>query len=324
MPIIESSYRPSWIFRNGHLNTIIPNQFREITEVAYVRERLELQDGDFVDLDFSCKESKSLVLILHGLEGDSTRVYAKGLVREANLKKMDACVLNQRGCSGSNNRLLQSYHSGWTEDLRFVIEWLIDIKKYDSIYIAGVSVGGNMTLKYLGEEGSSLPHQIKAAATVSVPVDLHSCVRELAKKSNWIYMQRFLKTLKAKAKFKLEQHSPSGLNADLIMNSKSFMDYDHEFTAKINGFDSGLDYWTKNSSGQFISEITIPTLLLTSLDDPFLGPECYPFEEAKNNSNFHLLVTKYGGHVGFVSQLPLNEKQFQEEKVFEFFESLWK
>lgn len=307
--------------RSAHLNTIIPNQLRQIKEVKYNRHRLELSDGDFVDLDFSVKNSNCIVLILHGLEGDSSRAYAKGIVRQANSKEWDACVLNQRGCSGEPNRLLKSYHSGRTDDLKYAVSWLITEKKYQTIYLAGISIGGNMTLKYLGEEGVNTPSEIKAAVTISVPVDLYSSVKELAKKSNWIYMRRFLKTLKSKAIQKVEQHPSWNGNLPAVLQSKSFRDFDHNFTAPINGFASGEDYWTKNSSLPFIPSIKIPTLLITSFDDPFLGPECYPIKEAKESKHFHLMTTEHGGHVGFVSNMRLTEKQWMEEEMFRFFQN---
>lgn len=318
MPIIESTYNPPWLFKNGHINTIISNQMRNIEGVNYDRQRFETPDGDFFDVDFSKKGSKTLALVLHGLEGNSERPYARGMVRQANNQGWDACVLNQRGCSGEANRLLTSYHSGWTTDLRFLINHFLKENYYETIFLIGISIGGNMTLKYLGEERTSVSPKIKAAVAVSAPVDLYSSVEQLAKKSTWVYMRRFLKTLKAKSKVKLAEHPECGIDLEALMHSKSFKDFDHQFTAPINGFESGMDYWTKNSSRPFIPLIQIPTLLITSLDDPFLGKKCYPIAEAKSSEFFHLMLTKYGGHVGFSSSMNIHFPTFSEEEAFNF------
>ena len=248
MPILDSAYNPPWLFKNGHLNTIISNQMRNIEGLNYNRQRFETPDGDFFDVDFSIKGSDTLVLVLHGLEGNSERPYAKGMVRGANNQGWDACVLNQRGCSGEANKLLNSYHSGWTTDLRFLIDHFVKENHYKTIFLVGISIGGNMVLKYLGEEGVAVSSKIKAAVAVSSPVDLYSSVEELAKPSTWVYMRRFLKTLKAKSRVKLAEHPESGIDLNSLMLSKSFKDFDHQFTAPVNGFDSGMDYWTKNSS----------------------------------------------------------------------------
>lgn len=318
MPILESNYHPPFFLKNPHLATIIPNRFRTITGVSYSRERLTLKDGDFIDLDFSSKASNRLVLILHGLEGNSQRAYAKGIVRQANVNNWDACVFNQRGCSGEANHSITSYHSGKTDDLSEVIEFLNQNKNYDSIHLVGFSLGGNIMLKYLGEESTSIPSIIKSAVAVSVPIDLESSSMELAKSSNRIYMKRFLKSLHAKTLQKINDFPDCGISIDELNRCNNFSDFDNLYTAPIHGFKNAHDYWKKSSAKQFLSEIQIPTLLINALDDPFLSKECIPFDIANQSKAFHLITPKHGGHVGFVNSFPLSHPQYIENISFDF------
>ena len=317
MPHIENtSYRAPWPFTNGHLSTIFHATIRFVAGVRYERERITLPDDDFVDLDWSRVGSKKLALISHGLEGDSRTPYMKGMVRAFNRRGWDAVAYNFRGCSGEPNKLLRSYHSGATEDLHAVIAHVLNLNQYDEVALIGFSLGGNLTLKYVGERGGIMSDIITKAAAVSVPCDLESCAEKLTLQTNSLYNQRFLKRLKSKVKAK-ESLLPEGMELNQFRKLKNLREFDDLFTAPINGFRDATDYWTQCSSRQFIHGIRITTLLINAWDDPFLTPSCFPVMEASVNDYFHLETTQEGGHVGFI-QFKGTGEYWHESRVAEF------
>lgn len=293
-------YEPAFIFRNPHLNTIYPHLFRKVTGIKYTRERLSTPDGDFIDLDFSSVASSKLVIIAHGLESNSNETYVKGMVKSFNKRKWDSVVMNFRGCSGEANLLPRSYHSGATEDLTCVIDYLKAHKNYAEIVLVGFSLGANLILKYLGESGHSIASSIQAAVAVSAPCCLKGSSTKLSKRSNQIYMQRFVTLLKEKMKQKAKTF-PGLVNYRDFRSVRSFQEFDDLYTAPFHGFRNAEDYWEQCSSKKYVESIKIPTLLINSLDDPFLNEECFPFKAAALNKNFQLETPAYGGHVGFVS-----------------------
>ena len=198
MPLITTSnYKPPFLFKNGHIQSIFPVLFRKIKTLPYVRQRIETPDNDFIDLDWSCVGAQRAAVVSHGLEGHSRRAYMQGMISALNRRGWDGVAFNFRGCSGQPNRLVRSYHSGATEDLHHVIRHVIAKQRYSAIALVGFSIGGNLTLKYLGEavQKSSL---IKCAAAISVPCDLEACARKLSAPSNTIYLKRFLRRVDAK------------------------------------------------------------------------------------------------------------------------------
>ncbi len=299
MPLIKNStYRPPFIFRNHHLNTMYPSLFRKVKGVEYVRQRIETPDDDFIDLDWSKVGSEKLVIVLHGLEGSADRAYVRGIIKRMNDLKWDGLGFNFRGCSGEDNRQARSYHSGETEDLDLIIQQVKKMGFYKEVAIVGFSLGGNVTLKYVGERGHQLDPIITHAVGISVPCHLESGSAELSKWHNKIYMHRFLVTLKEKAEAKRPQIADL-VDFEKIHASKDFYDFDHHLTAPVNGFESAIDYWTKSSSKQFLADIHIPALMINALDDSFLADESYPRSIAKNHPYFYLETPEYGGHVGF-------------------------
>ena len=199
MPLIKkSSYQKPFYLFNGHWETIIPSAFRTIKDVTYQRERLELADGDFLDLDWLRDQSQKLVVISHGLEGSSERHYSKGMAKYFSQRGWDAVAWNCRGCSGEINRLPRFYHHGATEDIAAVIQHAINLKKYSTIALVGFSMGGSMTLKYLGENSKKLHPSIKGGVALSVPCDLGASARELDRPNQLFYRNRFLKKLEKK------------------------------------------------------------------------------------------------------------------------------
>ncbi len=316
-----STYEPGLAFKSKHLNTIYRTLFQRIN-VNFERKRMETNDGDFMDIDFSKTGSSKLMVIIHGLEGSSNSKYVTALSHVSNEQGYDVAAVNLRGCSGEANRNLYSYHSGKTDDLAEIIDFLDLSENYDSYHIVGYSLGGNLLLKYLGEERSDYSSKLKAGIGVSVPCDLKGSSEAIAKFWNMVYMQRFLISLKKKTLIKIEQFPDVGLNKEAILKSKNFLDFDNYFTAPVNGFEDAEDYWARNSCKQFIGEIKIPSLLITSTDDPFLSLSCIPLKEAQTNKSFHLEVTNYGGHVGYNSNFENGSGFWLERRIIDYFETL--
>ena len=268
-----------------------------------------------------CGQSQ-LVVICHGLEASSQGAFEQCLARTLYKEGFDIVLVNYRGCSGEPNRLLKSYHSGKSEDLKCVIDYICAKKKYShyrDIYLVGNSVGGNIILKYLGEQGFDLPVQIKKAFTISVPLDLASSSRAMARKENKLYMSKFLGCLKAKIQDK-EELLTREINLKDFSKLKNFYDFDSRYTGPLNDFSSAEDYWLKASSKPYLNKIQIPTYILSSLDDSFLAKDCYPFSEAEHNKFIFLECSSHGGHSGFI-EFNTQGISYAEQEVVNFFSS---
>ncbi len=315
MPVIPTTYNPPFLLKNGHFSTILAGIARKINDFHQKRERIELLDGDFLDLDwsFSATPAHKVVILLHGLEGNAQRSYITGSAKEFNRNGLDACAVNFRGCSGTANRLFRSYHSGVTEDLKIVIEHILTTKKYSEIYLKGFSLGGNVVLKYLGE-GNTIPKAIKAAIAISVPCSLHSSSKQLHMPKNYLYAVRFKKHLVAKLREKQILFPDKVSDAD-IKNVRALQDFDDIYTSRAHGFKDALDYYEKCSSRQFLSQITTPSLIINAQNDSFLGPECYPKHEAEHNKKLYLEMPGHGGHVGFSGA---NNISYTEKRALDF------
>ena len=307
MPIImQSTYCPPPLFSNPHVQSVFPSVFRKVDGVCYRRERIETPDDDFVDVDWSRVGSHRVALVLHGLEGDSGRTYMRGMVRGLNRQGWDGAAMNFRSCSGECNRALRFYHSGDTEDIHTVLQHIVELKEYAEVALVGFSMGGNVILKYLGEQGARLHSRVKKAVAFSVPCDLASSARELSRLSNSFYLRRFLGMLHEKIRMKM-QLMPGRITDQGYEDIKTFKDYDDRYTSPIHGFAGAEDYWAKASSKPGIPRITIPTLLVNAADDPFLAKPCYPIDEAQASASFFLEIPEHGGHVGFVAFGPEGE-----------------
>jgi hypothetical protein len=299
MPIIsDSSYRPpSWL-PGGHAQTIHPVLFREAPVVIMRAERLELDDGDFLDLEWSGGGGEKLAIISHGLEGSSRAKYVRGMATALLKRGWDILAWNFRGCGDEPNRLPSFYHSGKTDDLELVIRHAMAVSPAKQIDLIGFSLGGNLTLKYIGERGRAIDPVIHRAIAFSAPCELACSSAELSKWQNRIYMERFLKTLRSKVVAKHEQF-PEALDVTGVAAMRTFAQFDDRFTAPLHGFEDAADYWMRSSSRQYLKNISVPTLLINAANDPILGPDCYPFPEAEQNGSFFLEVPAEGGHVGF-------------------------
>ncbi len=318
MQLFTKAYQPTLCFKNGHFNTIFTNLWRSWKlPVSYQRQRFSTPDKDFLDLDCSSIHSDKAMVLVHGLEGHAYSPYMKGMVKAANEAGWDALSLNLRGCSGANNAQPVTYHSGKTEDLNTAVEYTLSQDLYKKIAIVGFSLGGNLVLKYAGEQGSGLDERIMSIAAISNPFDLQAVAMNMDKVSNRLYKNRFLKTLKLKASQKLDQYPDLLINKDEVIKARSFYAFDNVFTAPLNGFRDAEDYWKKSSCRHFLRNIHKPALLINAIDDPFIPPYNIPFKKIKNNKNLVALSPKYGGHLGF-GKWRLNESLWHEKQVLSF------
>lgn len=299
MPLIETDYKPPLLFKNRHVNTIYSSLFRKTKPLSFKRKRIETLDDDFLDIDLIENGSRKIVILCHGLEGSSDSKYIQATAKLLSLNGYSVAAMNYRFCSGEINRQLVTYHSGKTDDLHTVINFVLP--NYDSVYLVGFSLGGNLILKYNGDGLFSLSPKIKANVAISVPVDLKGSSISLKRCENVLYRWRFLRTLSKKMHLKHQQF-PNELDLAPLKKIKTLTDFDDSFTSKINGFKDAEDYYLKASSKQFIHNISKPTLLINALDDPFLSESCFPISEAEENSNFFLMTPIDGGHVGFISK----------------------
>lgn len=316
MPNLESSFKPPFFFRNYHISTIYASLFRKVDFPKQLRERIELKDGDFIDLDWSFsykQKADKLLIILHGLEGNAQRPYVLGMARHFNQSGWDTAAVNFRGCSGEINRLYPSYNAGASGDLEQIISYIISKNKYPKLAVTGFSLGGNLLLKYLGE-GNELPKELKAAAAISVPCDLYGSVQKLAENSNYIYERKFILQLKKQLHIR-KSHFPNLIKKEEIKSCRSILDIDDLYTSRAHGYKNALDYYKKSSSLQFLENINIPTLLLNARNDNFLSKACFPVEIATRNTRLFLETPEYGGHVGFIQKGP---NTYSEVRVLEF------
>lgn len=316
MPILTADFNPSLPFKSAHFNTMYRPLFMKDT-IKYERKRITTWDADFIDLDFSCIGSKTLILLIHGLEGSSQSNYMITTSNHLNKAGFDTVCMNLRSCSGEDNLILETYHSGKTDDVHFIVQHLTSYYNYENIIIVGFSLGGNLTLKYLGEY-DDIPSIIKGGIAVSVPIDLTSSQAELLKLKNKIYLNEFIKSIKLKMLEKAEKFPEFNLNRKLLFKATKFRHLEKQYTVPVFGFKSSEDYWEKASAKPYISRIKVPSLLINSLDDSFLSKECYPFDEAKNSTIFHLLTPNYGGHVGFISSVNDTDNRWIEKNILKF------
>lgn len=316
MPILESTYKPPYIFRNYHFSTIYAAKLRKVKPVSQARERMHLEDGDFLDIDWSYSNScasRKVLIILHGLDGNAQRPYVLGLAHHFNYNAWDVAAINFRGCSGEINKLYRSYNAGASEDLKQVVAHILKNKKYESLAINGFSLGGNLLLKYLGE-GNNLPKELKAGVAISAPCDLYESLKKLDETRNWLYSKRFVRQLKKQLTLR-EKYFPNEINKKQIANCDNLYAIDELYTSQAHGFANALEYYKKSSALNFIPNINIPTLLINAKNDGFLSENSSPITIAENNSNFHLEMPEYGGHVGFLQK---KNTTYTEDRALEF------
>jgi predicted alpha/beta-fold hydrolase len=313
MPQIPiDDYRPPYWLFNGHLQTIVPSQFRKVEGLSYKREKLSTPDQDFLLLDWAGEPSEKLAIISHGLEGDSQRPYIKGMARAFVRAGYEVLAWNFRGCGGEINHQLRFYHSGATDDLGLVINHALKQKKYQKVVLVGFSLGGNLTLKYLGEFGDQVAKPIHKGIAFSVPLDLHSSAVKISETGNFIYSRRFLRNLKKKIEQKVLL-MPDALTTDYFSQIKSLKDFDDFYTAPLHGFSDAIDYYTRCSSLYFLDKIKTPTLIVNARNDPFLSDLCYPTTKMQDHPYVQLHTPEQGGHVGFLQKGAKKDQDYWSE-----------
>ena len=297
MPILQSSYLPSRIWQNPHVSTIYPSAFRKVNGVNYTRERLELSDGDFLDLDWSKSSANNhkLAIFTHGFLGNSTRPYLLGGVKAFNLANYDALAWNHRGLGGENNRFEKITTHGSSNDLEEVINYVLSKKQYTEIILVGYSKGGNISMKYAGQKAENIPSEIKKIIAISSPTDLQGSVDVMGKSG--FYTERFKTKL---IKFLLNR---SELIDNQILKDFSKFKYLDDFTdnyiAPLHGFKNGRDYYEQCAAMQFVDKIRVPTLILNAKNDPVLSESCAMLDVAKHSDYIFSEVPNHGGHCGF-------------------------
>ena len=277
-----------------------PTLFRSTPETDPTAERLETPDGDFLDIDWHysrTQECRGLAVVSHGLEGHSRKKYPLGMARQLSLNGWDVICLNFRCCSGEPNRLPRFYHPGVTDDLHQVLSHGL-AKGYKRAALVGFSMGGNQTLKYLGEDPHLVPAELQAAVVFSVPCRLDDAVVMMGRFSNRLYMKYFMDGLKKKIREKAVRF-PDLIDTEGLEQMRTFEPFDDKYTAPLHGFENAADYYRRCSSAQFLESIRVPTLLVQARNDPFLPPTCYPLRAAEKNEYLFLEIPRFGGHVGF-------------------------
>lgn len=314
MPIVKSKYhRRPWYFLNGHFETIVPSLFYKVDGVNYQRERLELKDGDFLDLDWIRNGNRRLMVLSHGLEGSADRHYIKRPALFFSQRGWDILAWNNRSCSGEMNRLPRFYHHGATEDIAAVIDQGLK-GNYDEIVLMGYSMGGGMQQKYLGERNPD--PRIKGAISFSVPCNVQESAEMLKEGFNRIYENKFIVKLREKILTKSELIDLP-VDIEVIRKVKNFRELDENFTLKVHPeYRDANDFYARITSDQFLPNIKIPLLIVNALNDPMLGAKCYPIKLAESSKNIFLEMPKRGGHVGFT--LPRDQWSYMEYAANQF------
>lgn len=317
----EVIYRPAWWVPGAHAQTLWGKFFRRRRKVPAHLERWDTPDDDFLELyRMPGPPGGPRLVLLHGLEGTVRSHYVAAFFDEAAQRGWAADLLIFRSCGSELNRAPRFYHSGETTDLSLVLDRLITEDRQAPIALAGVSLGGNVVLKFLGERGELVSRNVVAAATISVPYDLERGARFISSGFSRIYDRHFLSTLRAKALRKLERY-PALFSREQLAKARTLMQFDDVVTAPIHGFQDAHDYYTRSSSLRWLNGVRVPTFLLSAIDDPFLPAEVLDEVRiaARANPSLTLEFTPHGGHVGFVSgRWPGRASYYAEWRACEF------
>ncbi len=312
-------FRPAWWARGRHIQTVWSRVLRRKQEVATRRARWTTPDGDFLDLDFMDGPVKSpQLLVVHGLEGSSQREYVRGLLARAGRRGWRGVALNFRFCSGVPNRTPRLYHSGDSQELNWVIDELCKRDPGAAILPVGMSLGGNVLLKWLGERGPDAPDEVVAAVAISTPFDLAAAAAKMSRGMGRVYSHHFLRSLKAKALRKARDY-PEMIDAVAVRRARNWRQYDDAVTAPLHGFKDADDYWEKSSSIRLLERIRRPTLLISARDDPFIPASSLPLKQVESSPWLRAEFSQRGGHAGFVSgRLPWRPVYWAERRAIDF------
>ena len=322
--LIQSSFKPAWWLNNAHLQTLYPALLRKPPNPELKRERLITADDDFIDIDFCGEGDQPMVILLHGLTGSSQSVYIQGLQQALLAQGLRSAALNFRGCSGEYNHSSRCCHFGETGDIDFLYRTLRAREPDLPMAAVGFSLGGNVLLKWLGEQGNGV--QLFAATAVSVPLVLSACASKLDSGFSKLYRASLLRELKEYVHLKQQHLESLGKAEEAQMlrdigdldNITSFWQYDDRVIAKLYDFANVEDYYQRSSSRQFLQAIRVPTLLIQAQDDPFMTPAVIP-DITELSSAVFLETTPAGGHVGFISgNNPFRPEYWLEQRIPEF------
>ncbi|AEG10161.1 alpha/beta hydrolase fold protein [Shewanella baltica OS183] len=317
---MPNSFMPPWWAKSPHVQTILP-VFTKVAKPALQRQRLELPDGDFVDLDWQDfpQSGKPIVVIIHGLEGSAQSHYARRILQACKEQQLAAVVHHHRSCSGEANRLARSYHSGDTDDLQFSLSTLKSAYPQSPLFAVGYSLGGNVLTKYQGEyQDDSL---LARAVVVSAPLQLSACAKRLENGFSKVYQSYLIKQLQQKISHKLNDPDLAismPLSQLQVDNLNTFYDFDDKVTAPLHGFDGVDDYYTRASGLPFVSRITKPTLIIHAKDDPFMTDDVIP-QPNQLSDYVEYELHPYGGHVGFIEGgTPWKPRFYLERRILHF------
>jgi len=319
-------FQPSFLLKNRHIQTVYASLFRKEIKLDIETEEFTLSDGDFVDIYWhkikNSTEDTPIIILFHGLTGSYKSPYIQGLMQAAKNAGFNSVLMHFRGCSGRDNLMPRSYHSGDTQDTREFIENLKKRYPKAKLFGVGYSLGANMLLKFLGEEREDA--FLDAAVAVSAPMLLDICADKMNRGFSRFYQKRLLKDLHIALDKKYDKHPMQDLlklPRKSIKNLQSFWEFDEAYTAKINGFASAQDYYTKCSAKQYLKSIQKPTLIIHAKDDPFMTPEVIPSQKDISKS-VELEIVENGGHVGFVNGSFFKPDYWLESRIIRFFQSL--
>ena len=310
---------PGWL-PGGHLQTIVPARLVPLPRVAYRRERWDAPDSDFIDIDFALPEpidaAAPLLVLFHGLEGDSQSHYSRSLMRDAADRGWRGMVAHFRGCSGEPNRLPRAYHSGDSDEGDWILRRVKARWPAAPLYVVGISLGGNMLAKWLGERAEDAQF-VTAAASVGSPLDLAAGGAALARGFNRIYTQMFLATLRPKALTKA-QRFPGVVDVDRLRASRNLYEFDNEYTAPVHGFRNTEDYWDRASGKPWLGGVRVPHLVLNALNDPFVPAASLPHAD-QVSKYVQLEQPAHGGHIGFARGALPGRLDFLPQRLHAFF-----
>lgn len=316
----EHTYRPAWWVPGAHAQTLWGKFARRSPALATRMERWPTPDDDFIDvLRLEASPGRPRLFLLHGLEGTVRSHYVGGLFHMARVRGWAADMLLFRTCGDEPNRAPRFYHSGDTADLELAVGRVLEEAPRAPIVLCGVSLGGNVLLKWLGERGDTLPQRIRAAAAVSAPFDLERGSRFISHGFSRVYERHFLVTLRRKASAKLERF-PSLFDPAAMRGARTLYEFDDVVTAPVHGFRDAHDYYFRSSSLRYLDNIRIPTLLLSARDDPFLPKAVLDQvgEIARRNHALTAEFHEHGGHVGFVCGTPWRPRYYAEQRLGSF------
>ncbi len=324
MPVVASSYVAPWWLPGGHLQTIAPARLMPLPRVQYRRERWDTHDGDFIDVDFALPEppvnDAPVLVLFHGLEGDSQSHYARAIMRWFTDRGWRGLVVHFRGCSGEANRLPRAYHSGDSDEADWILRAVRTRWPAAALSAVGVSLGGNMLAKWAGEREQSASF-ITAGASIGSPLDLAAGGAALGRGVNMIYTRAFLATLKKKALAKLQQFPEIGRGSEYaqrLRSSRNLYEFDNEYTAPLHGFRDTDDYWERASGKRWLQSVRIPYLVLNARNDPFV-PEASLPQPNQVSPSVELEQPAEGGHIGFARGPWPGRIDFIAQRLHQFF-----